>query len=129
VPAGAMYLGGYHRACRRAAAALTTPDRVLILSALYGFLPLEQVIEPYDLRMGQPGSVTTGRLREQAAELGVDRETSVVLLGGRHYTEAALQVWTHARTPLAGVGGMGHQLQLLARIAAAGRLPAEPAGS
>jgi hypothetical protein len=38
-PAGERYTGSYHLACRRAAAALTTPDRILIPSALHGLLP------------------------------------------------------------------------------------------
>ncbi len=65
-PAGELYVGGYHVACRRAAAVLTTPDRILILSALYGLLPLDRVIAPYDLRMGRPGSISPEALRRQA---------------------------------------------------------------
>ena len=53
-PAGQLYIGSYHLACRRAAAVLTTPDRILILSAMHGLLPLDRVIAPYELRMGDP---------------------------------------------------------------------------
>jgi len=55
VPAGEMYCGSYHVALRRAADALTSQDitaRVLILSAFYGFVALDDLIAPYDLRMG-----------------------------------------------------------------------------
>ena len=55
-PAGEMYVGSYDRACARAAAA--RGGRVLIISAKHGLLDPATVIEPYDLRMGQPGSVT-----------------------------------------------------------------------
>jgi uncharacterized protein DUF6884 len=54
-PAGRLYSGSYHLACRRAAAALTEPDGILILTALHGLLQLDRVIAPYELRMGQPG--------------------------------------------------------------------------
>src|SRR5690349_4767772 len=63
-PAGELYIGSYHRACRRAAEALR-PARILILSALHGLVELDQVLAPYDLRMGQPGSVTESMLTEQ----------------------------------------------------------------
>jgi hypothetical protein len=46
---------------------------VVVLSALHGLVPLDQVLEPYELRMGQPGSVTPARLAEQARALGLDR--------------------------------------------------------
>lgn len=130
-PAGEMYTGGYARACARAASALTaTGGTVLILSALYGLTPLDRVIEPYELRMGQPGSVTGEQLREQARALGVDRAREVVVLAGAAYTAAARQVWPDATAPLAGLPGMGYQLQRLAALAGApGDTPRRPATS
>jgi hypothetical protein len=130
-PAGELYTGSYHRACRRAADALTAQGgTVVVLSALYGLVPLDQVLAPYDLRMGQPGSVTPARLAEQARGLGLDQAADVTVLGGAAYTAAALTVWPEAATPLAGLGGMGYQLQALAAIAAdqAPAAPAAPAG-
>ncbi|GHB91656.1 hypothetical protein GCM10010306_103590 [Streptomyces umbrinus] len=98
----------------RAADALTTPGTtVLVLSALYGLVPLDRVLAPYELRMGQPGSVTGDQLRAQARELGVERATEVVVLAGSAYTAAARQVWPRADAPLEGARGMGYQLQRL----------------
>lgn len=116
-PAGDMYIGGYHRACRRAAAAMATPTNTLILSAPYGLLPLQRVIGPYDLRMGQPGSITSAALRDQARRLGAAPHDQVIVLGGRAYTSAALAIWPAAATPLAGLQGMGYQLQALSQLA------------
>lgn len=123
-PAGHIYTGSYHAACRRAAAALSTPDRTLILSALHGLLPLDQVIAPYELRMGQPGSITADQLRRQAERLHLADERQVIALAGRAYTAAALRVWPAAATPLAGAGGLGRQLAVLAGIARTGLAPA-----
>jgi hypothetical protein len=117
-PAGQLYTGSYHQACRRAAAALTTPDRILILSALHGLLPLEQVIAPYELRMGQPGSIAASALRRQAEQLHLVDEQQVIVLAGQAYTTAALAAWPAAATPLAG--GLGRQLAVLAGIARSG---------
>ena len=109
-----LYIGSFHRACARAVDALATPGTtVLVLSALYGLVTLDRVLDPYDLRMGQPGSVTGDQLRAQARELGVDRTAEVIVLAGAAYTAAARQVWPTAAAPLEGAGGMGYQLQRL----------------
>ncbi|WP_440581058.1 DUF6884 domain-containing protein [Streptomyces sp. PT19] len=117
VPAGDMYTGSYHLALRRAADALTR-DRtgcVLILSSLYGLLTLHDLIAPYDLRMGDEGSVTGERLRQQAADLGI-LGADVTVLGPRAYVEASRAVWPELTDPLAGARGIGEQLAKLADI-------------
>jgi len=122
--AGDLYIGHYHRSCRRAADALTPPGRILVLSALHGLLRLDEVIAPpYELRVGEPGSVTAAQLRAQGRQLSVDRERTVIVLAGRAYTEAARAIWPDALTPLADAGGMGHQRAVLATIAASAALP------
>ena len=52
-PAADLYTGSYHRACRKTADALR-PDRLLILSARYGLLDLDDIIEPYDTPTAPP---------------------------------------------------------------------------
>ncbi|MFD6062718.1 DUF6884 domain-containing protein [Rhodococcus wratislaviensis] len=58
VPAGALYLGSYHRLCQRAARRLALLKNIRILSGLYGLLTLDTVIAPYEMRLGEPGSAT-----------------------------------------------------------------------
>ncbi|MEU6290393.1 hypothetical protein K388_05834 [Streptomyces sp. KhCrAH-43] len=128
VPAGEMYCGSYHVALRRAADALVAQDRtarVLILSALHGFVALDQVIAPYDLRMGDEGSVTGEKLRQQAADLGV-LHADVTVLGPRAYVEAARAVWLRLTDVLAGARGIGEQLAKLADIYAPARRSQTP---
>lgn len=117
-PAGNLYTGGYHRMTQRAAKALTTNANIRIISALHGLLNLEQVIDPYELRLGQPGSVTADCLIAQADTQGLLSHPDVVILGGRNYSRIAQFVWPDARTPLAGTRGIGEQQHRLARIAA-----------
>ncbi|WP_324618279.1 MULTISPECIES: DUF6884 domain-containing protein [unclassified Streptomyces] len=91
VPAGKRYTGSYHLALRRAADALTHNGligRVLILSSLHGLIRVDHPIGPYDMRMGDKGSVTTERLRQQAADLGI-LDADVTVLGPRAYVEAS----------------------------------------
>lgn len=125
LPAGEMYCGSYHVALRRAADALATQDqnstaRVLILSALHGFVALDDLIAPYNLRMGDEGSVPAERLRQQAADLGA-LDADVIVLGPRAYVEACRAVWPKLTDLLAGTRGIGEQLAKLADIYAPGR--------
>lgn len=117
-PAGLLYTSGVHRLAQRAARALTGPDSIRILSAKHGLLPLDQLVDPYDLRLGEPESVTPDELREQAGKQGLLGRPDVVVLAGRDYTRLVLEVFPHAVAPLAGTGGIGDQRHRLARIAA-----------
>ncbi|MGX1494972.1 DUF6884 domain-containing protein [Streptomyces tendae] len=128
-----MYCGSYHVALRRAADALATEDqdstaRVLILSALHGLVVLEEIIPPYNLRMGDEGSVTADRLRQQAADLGV-LHADVTVLGPRAYVEACRAVWPKLTDLLAGARGIGGQLAKLADIYAPDRRSRTPTSS
>lgn len=118
-PAGDLYIGTYHRMCRTAADAITRDSgTVLILSDLYGLVPTTQVLQPYDMRMGDPHSVDAARLREQARALDVDRAEDVTVLAGRAYADLCRSVWPHAVAPL--TGGIGYQRATLATIRARG---------
>ena len=115
-PAGEMYVGSYHRMARRAAEALTrNGGLVLVLSARFGLVRLDQEIEHYDLTVGEPGTVVASMLRRQAAGLGVAHAT-VTVLAGRAYAQLARQVWPNAHTPLLGARGIGEQRAILAAI-------------
>ena len=117
-PAGELYVGSYHRACRRAAAALA-PRRTLILSARHGLVDLDQVLAPYDTTFSDPDAVTADHVADQADQLGLRAAPGVVLLAGRRYVAATRLAWPHALDPLAGSRSMGEQL---ARLAAISRL-------
>jgi hypothetical protein len=117
-PAGDMYIGSYHRAARRAAEALAQPGtRIVILSALYGLLDLNDVIEPYELRLGDVDAITAGAIHEQARQMGIEPATGVIILAGKMYGDLAATVWPDAARPLAGTRGMGEQLARFAAIA------------
>lgn len=46
--------------------------RIVILSALHGLIDSSTIIEPYDVKMGDSGSVTAEMITAQAAGLGID---------------------------------------------------------
>jgi hypothetical protein len=115
-PAGRLYTGKLHTRARKTADALTANGgTVLVLSALHGFLPLTQVIEPYDHTWEDAGSITVDQLRAQALQLGLADADDVVLLTPSRYTSRAAAIWPDARTPLAHLG-IGKQLGRLASL-------------
>lgn len=118
-PAGELYAGSYHRACRRAAAALS-PRQTLILSARHGLVGLEDVLAPYDTTFGDPDAVTADHVAAQADQRGLRTVAGVAVLAGRRYVAATRLAWPHALDPLAGSRGMGEQLARLAEIARVG---------
>lgn len=108
-----MYIGPYHKACQAYARSLAPDCSILILSALYGFLALWDEIAPYELRMGSPGCVSLVTLKQQAKERNILDEKDVILLGGKEYVTPCKRIWSHAQTPLDGVGGIGKHLKWL----------------
>lgn len=124
--AGDLYTGSYHRAARRAAAALTADGgTVLIISARFGLLALDDSVAPYEQRMGRPGAVTGADVTRQVLDRGL-ADAQVVLLTPRTYTRVLLQAWPAATAVLAGTSGIGEQLAILAAIAAGRRSAALP---
>lgn len=65
-----LYTGPYFLATRRWAESVTERGRIFIVSALYGFLAADQVVEPYDVRL-DAGRVAAlvDQVRHQAAML------------------------------------------------------------
>lgn len=116
--AGELYVGSYHQAARRAADVLTRggrSGRVLILSAKWGLVELDQHILNYDLKAGDPGTVDGETLRRQAHELGVSG-AAVTVLGGKAYTKLTREVWQDITDVCAGARGIGDHLARFAEI-------------
>lgn len=68
-----LYIGNFFRSCLKAARAqASTNDWIFVLSALHGLLTLSQIIEPYDLKMGDPGSILATELTEQLRCIDID---------------------------------------------------------
>ncbi|MDH6292820.1 DUF6884 domain-containing protein [Rhodococcus opacus] len=105
---------------QQAARRLTPLENIRILSGLHGLLALDTVIAPYEMRLGEPSSVTAYTLHEQAAAQGLLETEDVIVLAGRDYSRLITTVFPHARTPLAGSRGIGEQQHRLHRIAAIG---------
>lgn len=115
-PAASLYTGQHFRACLRAARALVPDDRIFVLSARYGLVGLAAELEPYDLRLGQPGSVTVLDVTRQAVAGGLAGRPVLALCSAR-YVDVLRPAFPGVRAPLAGLG-IGRQRHVLASIAA-----------
>jgi hypothetical protein len=128
-PAAELYVGQmfrhtYERAveCARLdQAGGLGPARVLILSARYGLITPERVIDPYDQKMGSPGSIDVKTLAEQAVALGIDWGCGGVYgLLPRPYLarlDAALRTLdVFVQDVYEGCGGIGEQRRVNALI-------------
>ena len=120
-----LYLGSYFMAGRRWISTVARLDQVYILSAKYGLVRASQMLEPYNLRMGQPGSISSAGIAEQIKAHDLGDATPLLVGMGKAYV-ARLQglfrvrYWLTEYMDLPG-NGMGYQAQWLK--ANRGRLP------
>ena len=84
MPAIDLYRGGYFSSRRSLARQLVDDDHIFILSAKYGLIRSSQVISPYNLRLGEEGSITKVKIEQQAKRLRISNYPAV-FLGGRDY--------------------------------------------
>lgn len=73
-PARELYTGSHFRNTLAAAEQLAAEEGgiVLILSARYGLVELDTVLEPYDVRMTDADAITPAGILNTAVELGLD---------------------------------------------------------
>ena len=91
----ALYRGSYFRACARWALSVADPARIYVLSARYGIVRGASQLAPYDVRIGDPGSVTVDHLARDVARLGLDG-AGLLFCGGARYWHMVRRVLPHA---------------------------------
>lgn len=93
------------------------PDRIFILSALYGLVKLKEVIEPYDLTLNDMKTADkkawSKRVLVQMNEEGLDfKKDEFVFLAGNNYRQYLVEHLMNVDIPMQGLG-IGKQLQFL----------------
>lgn len=111
--AAELYIGAYFTANLTWARSIVPDHRIFILSALHGLVELHQVLNPYNLKMGQPGSVEASKVRDQANALCLHM-AKVYALGGGEYLSKLKAAGLMFCAPAAGLP-MGKQMQILKR--------------
>lgn len=69
-PAAELYTGSMFTLALAAARALVDDQHILVLSALHGLVALDEVLDPYDVKMGDDESVTDFNVAAQMLALG-----------------------------------------------------------
>ena len=102
-----LYVSPLFRGSLKYARSLTTEDNIFILSALYGLVPLNKEIEPYELtlnKMNKKDRTTWyNMVKEQMKEENIDFDNTAVFLTGKTYLEGLDDVFTTNEYPLEGL--------------------------
>lgn len=126
-PARDLYTGSMFRYALAAALAEAedTGATVLILSALHGLVELDQVLAPYNTKMGEAGSVDAATVAAQAQALGIRWEVRpdvYGLLPNAYFAvldEALRLDDVYAAQVYEGCGGIGEQRKVCRVVQAA----------
>ena len=123
--AGDLYISPLFRAWREYA--IRNADAWYILSAKYGLLHPDQVVEPYELtlkKLRKPERVAWAKCVQAQLSTALPTTADVIFLGGTHYREELVPfLRTHGYTvsiPFEGLRS-GRQLQRLTQLAQASR--------
>ena len=117
-PARDLYTGSMFRDTLTTARTMTTENNIYIISALHGLIALDKIVEPYDLKMGQRGTVETSTLEQQLNEILPKTEAFVIdALLPKAYNEALETAYPYwIENHFAGTKGIGYQKQVLKSI-------------
>lgn len=100
-------------------ARLLEPEKIFILSAKYGLLPLEQKIDPYEQTLNnmrtQEVQDWAEKVIKQIREVCSVEETEFIFLAGEKYRKYILPHMTFVQVPLKGLR-IGEQLQKLKEL-------------
>lgn len=121
-PAADLYTSSTFRMQLRAALNITDRDHVLILSAKHGLLALDTIVESYDVKMGDAGSIDPVGIAAQALGHGIDWGHDVwAILPGTYFDrlDAGLRmIDVYAAPVYEGTTGIGDQRRASNLIAA-----------
>jgi hypothetical protein len=116
-PASEFYTGSMFQDSLRTARKLFSDDRIYIMSAKHGIVPLDKVLEPYDVKLGMEGSIDARTLADSLDEAGIEGTITSLLpkMYDQLFTEAAagrFEIDHHFE----GSRGIGDQKARLAKL-------------
>ena len=114
-PALELYVGSYFRQCAAWALAKFDPGDIYVLSAKYGLIRGDEVLTPYNVRLGDRGAITWRQTKEHAEVLGLLDVDEVTVLGGVLYRGHCISVWglERVKAPFGKISGIGYQMQAM----------------
>jgi hypothetical protein len=116
-PASEFYTGSMFQDSLRTARKLFSDDRIYVMSAKHGIVPLDKVLEPYDVKLGMEGSIDARTLADSLDEAGIEGTITSLLpkMYDQLFTEAAagrFEIDHHFE----GSRGIGDQKARLAKL-------------
>lgn len=105
-----LYTGSFFRSQWNWATAIAPASRIRILSALHGIISPMVYLDPYDLKMGDPGSVTVEQIR---AGIPPDADSILTSCSGEYL--ARLRAATDLPITAPFSGGMGTRMGQMVR--------------
>lgn len=115
-----LYVGSFFQQVLDSARSLVDDDHILILSARHGLITLDTALAPYDLKMGQAGSVSVETIVEQAIDLGIGEDDTVMTMLPKQYeTRLNEAMWSVGPIPFdvfEANAGMGEMKQIAKKI-------------
>jgi cytoplasmic iron level regulating protein YaaA (DUF328/UPF0246 family) len=107
-----MYVGGFFKAQLFYAKKHFPDDQIFILSAKYGLLTLSEKIKPYDLKMGQVGSIGYDSVKKQAIALNII-DNKIISTAGKEYRLVLDKVFPDILYPFKDLKGMGYMIKAM----------------
>lgn len=113
-----LYTGSMFQDALRTALQITDDQHVYILSAKHGLVSLDTELEPYDVKMGDAGSVSEATIREQAIQLGITGHVLELLPKAYHRAlrNAIEDLEVQPEWAFATCRGIGDQKGVLAQL-------------
>ncbi|AHJ86607.1 hypothetical protein Jolie2_57 [Mycobacterium phage Jolie2] len=116
-PAAKLYTSQHFALTLRAAQKLADDQgaRVFILSALHGLVPLDRVLAPYDVKMGDRGCITPAELADQLHAIA---PTTITAMLPKAYRTALERAGAEVVDLFANAPGIGYQRGVASQILA-----------
>lgn len=112
-----MYQGNYFNTCLQYAKTFTNENDIYILSAKYGVLCLDTIIEPYNITLNnftkEQNKNWTEMVINQLKELNINNNEKVIMLCGKNYYKNLLTYFNDIELPLKDFEGMGYQISFM----------------
>jgi hypothetical protein len=108
-----IYISPLFRYSLKYALSLTSENKIYILSAKYGLLKLDEVIDPYELTLNTMSESEKKKwaykVYLQMKKYGINFDEDAVFLTGKNYRKYLITKFSNATAPLKNLG-LGMQL-------------------
>lgn len=112
--ASELYISSLFKYSFRYALSLTKRDKIFILSAKYGLVKPDDIIQPYELTLNNMNKRQRQewayKVYKQLVREGVSFDEKAIFLCGKKYREFIIKKFTNAEAPLKKLG-LGEQLK------------------